>query len=221
MAKHFTAGVTSAQWCPYRSHPHLYAVGSYDGSIALWDDRMQRRAPLVSVDSGKQIDGLLAVDRCVFGPVAMIIYIALINNQSYHILSYPIGVLGHVVSGGGVWRLKWKPESNESDDSNINKPLYLGAASMHNGSGIHKIDSDSAFSEDGALTMTTIESQIDSNEARLVYGMDWLPSDALAKEKQTVFENIEVASNISEHHYKHEIATCSFYDNLVQIWSSS
>jgi WD40 repeat protein len=55
MAKFFTAGVTSAQWCPYRSQEHVYAMGSYDGSIALWDERMQRRTPLVSVDSGKFI----------------------------------------------------------------------------------------------------------------------------------------------------------------------
>lgn len=53
VSKFFTAGVTSAQWCPYPAQQHLYAVGSYDGSIALWDERMQRREPLVSVDSGE------------------------------------------------------------------------------------------------------------------------------------------------------------------------
>lgn len=52
LAKHFTAGVTSAQWCPRESQEHLFAAGSYDGSIALWDRRMQRQAPLAALVSG-------------------------------------------------------------------------------------------------------------------------------------------------------------------------
>lgn len=66
MAKFFTAGVTSAQWCPYRDQEHLYAVGSYDGSIALWDERMQQREPLVSVDSGtyKRMVKLIKIHCC-------------------------------------------------------------------------------------------------------------------------------------------------------------
>ena len=121
-----------------------------------------------------------------------------------------------------MWRLKWKPQSGASaSDSNGEQPLYLGAASMHNGSNIQRIDSN-ACTDDGALIMTTVETQIDCNEARLVYGMDWLQEDATKPMgTQTVFENVEALENSSEiHQLEYEIATCSFYDNLVQIWSS-
>lgn len=127
--------------------------------------------------------------------------------------------------------MKWRPESSADGNS-----LYLGAASMHNGSGIYRIsnsDSGSASSEDtdSALTITTIATQIDSNEDRLVYGMDWLSSN-VCKEKQVTPEETRAgsASTICENSVEsaaghddpldYEIATCSFYDNLVQVWSS-
>lgn len=114
--------------------------------------------------------------------------------------------------------MKWKPESSGDLDSS-NSFLYLGAASMHNGSGIYRINSNDAFSEDAALSISTVETQIDSNEGRLVYGMDWLPKQTI-KKQDTIFENVEATANSLNQQLEYEIATCSFYDNMVQIWSS-
>jgi WD40 repeat protein len=211
MAKFFTAGVTSAQWCPHRSQEHIYAVGSYDGSIALWDERMMRRTPLASVDSGPYKTCCLR-------------YIALCH------VAFFMTVLIHVdfhCTGGGVWRLKWNPDIDGSNDGS----LYLGAASMHNGSGIYKIDPGSSFASDGALELTTFEIQQDVNEKRLVYGMDWLTKQAKSKiqekdtvdedntDSNTIFKSVELNASASIKQRDFEIATCSFYDNLVQIWS--
>lgn len=127
-----------------------------------------------------------------------------------------------------MWRLKWKPVC-ECDEGKANNSFYLGAASMHNGSGIYKIQSSSSNS-DNALTMTTVETQIDDNATRLVYGMDWLHKEkgVTAKKEMdetnpsttsTVFNNIEADATSAEcSPFEYEIATCSFYDNLVQIW---
>lgn len=49
--RHFSAGVTSAEWHPLSDHAHVLAVGSYDGSIKLWDDR-QMRQPLTDMQTG-------------------------------------------------------------------------------------------------------------------------------------------------------------------------
>jgi diphthine methyl ester acylhydrolase len=50
-SKHFTAGVTSAQWHPHAKHCHILAVGSYDGSVKVYDQRSMR-VPLVDVQTG-------------------------------------------------------------------------------------------------------------------------------------------------------------------------
>lgn len=160
----FTAGVTSSQWCPYNSHPNIYAVGSYDGSIAIWDERMCRPKPLTSIDSG-----------------------------------------------GGVWRLKWMPEINCS----THHQLFLGAACMHNGSGIYEINPGSKLVESD-MSITTVETLIDSNEERLVYGFDWLISSGTEKSID-ITEDLAKSQPCSIHY---EIVTCSFYDNLVQLWSN-
>jgi diphthine methyl ester acylhydrolase len=70
----------------------------------------------------------------------------------------------------------------------------LAVASMQGGSGIYRWD-------DSTQTIETIAQQVDPNPNRLVYGVDWLTTEE--NEDEIVCW---------------KIATCSFYDNLVQIW---
>lgn len=116
-----------------------------------------------------------------------------------------------------MWRLKWRPEREggalAGDEESA---MYLGAASMHGGSGIHKVDLGG-----GEVTLTTVETQVDVNEDRLVYGMDWLGRDNRGggvEEENTVCGRVETKRS-AESSLDYEIATCSFYDNLVQVWS--
>jgi diphthine methyl ester acylhydrolase len=50
-SRHYDAGVTSGQYHPSPSLPHLFAVGSYDCSIKLWDERNMKN-PLHSIETG-------------------------------------------------------------------------------------------------------------------------------------------------------------------------
>ena len=47
-SKHYTAGVTSAQWHPYQEE--IFAVGSYDNTFKIWDIR-QLRNPLSEIET--------------------------------------------------------------------------------------------------------------------------------------------------------------------------
>jgi hypothetical protein len=113
--------------------------------------------------------------------------------------------------------MKWKPERAARDSDTA--VLYIGAASMHAGSGVHKIDLASSLSKDhydssskgDELSIMTVASQVDSNEQRLVYGIDWL--------KKNDTKEVEKEANSFEEISNYDIVTCSFYDNLVQIWS--
>lgn len=178
VGKYFTAGVTSAQWCPYRMHEYYFAAGSYDGNIAVWDERFHSKQPLASLDSG-----------------------------------------------GGVWRLKWQPRSSFVNESSS---LYLGAACMHNGAGVYKLDCNasaagSGTGDDGdvedshhAVAMTATCQNIDDNEDRLVYGMDWLNACSVGRRDEE--EKESAAARSDEQAFR--MVTCSFYDNMIQIWKA-
>jgi hypothetical protein len=136
--------------------------------------------------------------------------------------------------------LKWKPvvesitKQSISNSNGGSEPLYIGAASMHNGSGIHRVDC-SGSGEDGGCSITTVETQVDSNDERLVYGMDWLKKGHAGANDTRCVDKMRLSSSATDSAEKDfvlgdavaeeprldfEIATCSFYDNLVQIWSS-
>ncbi len=109
-----------------------------------------------------------------------------------------------------MWRLKWRPE-HAGGGGGGEEELYIGAASMHAGSGIYKID---LSSPSNAFKVTAEATQVDLNADRLVYGMDWLlPRLDAPPDRETDSSATSVDS------FNFEIATCSFYDNLVQIWN--
>ena len=91
---------------------------------------------------------------------------------------------GEICLGGGVWKLKWEPNSGR----------YLLAASMHNG--FHLIDCGRSSEQD------SIEPKIVASykeHSSLAYGCDW--SRQLSPTGRRT------------------IATCSFYDHSLQVWS--
>jgi diphthine methyl ester acylhydrolase len=157
-SKHFQAGVTSAQWHP--SLEHIFAVGSYDQTVKIWDQRSCRQ-PLCEMDTG-----------------------------------------------GGVWRIKWAIATPTSQQH------FLAIASMQGGSGVYCWDQSS---------LHRINQQMDSNPNRLVYGIDWLSFHDPAAH-MTTGSGAEGGGWEGEREadaaVQWKIATCSFYDNLVQTWDS-
>lgn len=113
--KHHTAGVTSAQWHPVAEH--IFAAGSYDESLCVWDDR-SLRVPLLDLHTGET-------------PLEL--------NTSYTQSNF-IDTFHHEMSkGGGVWRTKWCVPPAEAYGT---KYSYIAAACMHGGSRMFQIDTD-------------------------------------------------------------------------------
>ena len=97
-----------------------------------------------------------------------------------------------------MWRAKWSPSQVEGVD-------YLVTASMQGGSRVYQLHSSVSDDTDSikyALSHA-IEQRDDRNSNHLAYGIDVLHRlpDNESKEVLT-------------------LASCSFYDNLVQVWTA-
>ena len=136
--------------------------------------------------------------------------------MSQLIIGTNIAVFDYLTDLGGVWRIKWKclPTARDVDsvgNNDIGTNSYLGLACMHGGSAIYKIncsDSSEILTREEVISVQ----QDSSNEERLVYGMDWLQLEANSSDEVCGIDGTE---NI-----KWRVATCSFYDNAVQIWDN-
>jgi len=172
ISKRHEAGVTVLQWHP--ENTHVFASGSYDEYVRLWDERK---------------------------------------------LSTPVSEL-HV--GGGVWRLKWQKTLSEQ--------YVLVAACMHAGSHVLGVDFESIGSTDGSSSSSGGEREVaslrkllshrDSNPDHLNYGIDTL-SSSLSSNK-THSESASGGGGGGEGEgevHNMTFASCSFYDNLVQVWT--
>ena len=56
ISKYHSAGVTSAQYHP--TYQHVFATGSYDNNICIWDDRFMK-TPICANDTGRYLLQLL------------------------------------------------------------------------------------------------------------------------------------------------------------------
>lgn len=96
-----------------------------------------------------------------------------------------------IPTGGGVWRLKWHPECS----------TILLAACMHNGYKIFEY-SDTLLSAECIYSYT--------EHVSLAYGVDWCldaqPTTTTSKQNSSLKCGTKIAS-------------CSFYDKLLTVWS--
>lgn len=102
--------------------------------------------------------------------------------------------LSEIETSGGVWRIKWNRNAQNCN--------YLAIASMQGGSGVYHWNEDTSQIE-------IIDLQCDDSSNRLIYGIDWIENSSKEEERE------------GEKSFDWSIVTCSFYDNLVQKWSSS
>jgi len=111
----------------------------------------------------------------------------------------PLVPLVHADVGGGAWRVKWHPSKTRRAD--------LLVACMHDGFKIVRFSpdiigaSDEASGEDtiGNSNGWEIKKRFDEHES-LAYGVDWSHAEGEASDETP-------------------IASCSFYDHVLQTWS--
>lgn len=116
--------------------------------------------------------------------------------------------------GGGLWRVKWLvPEGCPHS--------YLVLACMHGGCRVSRIKFTHLTGDDNrdkwAVREESFVQHKDSrNPQHLAYGVDVLSCTAVAESSQAEAES---EGGDALHKYKLELASCSFYDNLIQLWS--
>lgn len=98
-----------------------------------------------------------------------------------------------------MWRAKWRTSADQPHTH------HLVTSSMQGGSRVYRLastpDNDS-FCVTGSVVQTD-----ERNPAHLAYGIDVIGYDHDAERGEG-------------HEYKFTLASCSFYDNLVQVWSA-
>ncbi|XP_071444424.1 diphthine methyltransferase [Hetaerina americana] len=106
--------------------------------------------------------------------------------------------LSEINLGGGVWKIKWCPKSDEEMQN------YLLVACMH--AGFKLIDCTKAWEG-----KSMIESLTYSDHDSLAYGCDWSHSQSLL---QHVSNN-----DVKGINFRSLIASCSFYDSKLCLWA--
>ncbi len=117
--------------------------------------------------------------------------------------------------------------------SNAHTTEHLFNACMQGGSRVHRLDvtvasSPTAAKYDGADTMMTaaecqytlvhsVEQTDSRNGNHLAYGIDCIQSSSRRVKKESRNEE----EKKKERNHEFVMASCSFYDNLVQIWSAT
>lgn len=102
-----------------------------------------------------------------------------------------------------MWRAKWWVPSEGSAVS------FLVLACMHGGCRVYRLAISKSAEEGGAWTVAEVDNAhtIDvRNPKHLAYGIDVLSCVPVVKGEQ-------------EQQYELQMGLCSFYDNLVRIWT--
>ena len=152
-------------------------------------------AGVTSIQSHPHIEHLLAVGRWV--NLSSKASHDILNVPSYdntvHLFDVrnPLKPLTQVDVGGGAWRVKWHPSPERRHD--------LLVACMHDGCKIIRFDCEER-SSDAPLQINShaLVKRFDDH-ASMTYGADWSFAPTSAGEETL-------------------IASCSFYDHLLQIW---
>ena len=111
--------------------------------------------------------------------------------------------------GGGVWRTKW----NILDDSSS----FIFLSCMQGGSSI--VEYDGANS----ICAVKIQQRDENNDNHLAYGIDIInvaPLQGLESSNLGEYSEKTVTDVLSSRALTVTVASCSFYDNLVQVWDA-
>jgi diphthamide biosynthesis protein 7 len=119
----------------------------------------------------------------------------------------PVLVTEHAL-GGGVWRVRWNPDPARADE--------ILCCAMHNGFAVVDVELESdvaAAAADGAAASFTHVSTATcvqyKHHSSLAYGADWCAQPASWLPKSSIAS--DVCADV--------IATCSFYDKQLDVWS--
>ena len=110
-----------------------------------------------------------------------------------------------VLLGGGVWRTKW----NMVDD----KSSFLSLSCMQGGSAIAE------YNHESSACVIRAKHGDNSNDNHLAYGIDVIKVTSLqTKPADRHVESKVVAYDTKRICRRFTVASCSFYENLVQVW---
>jgi diphthine methyl ester acylhydrolase len=184
--------------------PDLYLSGGDDCCLKLWDLKQNHSVPLWI--SSKHFQA--GVTSAQWHPHLEHIFAVGSYDQTVSIWDQRNSrqPLCEMDTGGGVWRIKWAPDN------------HLAIASMQGGSGVYQWNPSEESPSPSPSSLQIIDQQLDSNPNRLVYGIDWISCPSTGGEGRGGGVRGEEAGAASARPWK--IATCSFYDNLIQVWDS-
>lgn len=107
--------------------------------------------------------------------------------------------------GGGLWRLKWL-DNQSTDVNDVDRDLgCIATANMHAGSGLYRISRTEGV--DSQLLQCDKQDVCSNEDNQLVYGIDVLKAKHSPDKHDSANGRTEFL-----------LATCSFYENNVQVW---
>ncbi|KAG8229639.1 hypothetical protein J437_LFUL015590 [Ladona fulva] len=159
-------------------------TGGDDNKLVIYDMRQDQRVTCKSHDAGvTSLKCSKNANTLASGSYDEVLRLWDKRNWKY--------ALEEIKLGGGVWRIKWNPNSQ-----------YILAACMHAG---FKLINFSTSATGSSMSTEFTYSKHDS----LAYGCDWCLSDML---HDTIGRNRKLKDT------KGLIATCSFYDSKLSLW---
>mmetsp|Transcript_16153 Transcript_16153/g.24347 ORF Transcript_16153/g.24347 Transcript_16153/m.24347 type:complete len:354 (-) Transcript_16153:308-1369(-) len=178
-------------------NPELLVSGGDDLYLKLWDTR----CPVSPVHASAK-HYTAGITSAQWNPSLSYAHLLAVGSYDGSVRIWDDRYMGSPLheqeTAGGVWRVKWKL----LDDMHRNRgKSFLATACMHGGASLYEYSDENGLEQVSAL--------VDDNTDRLTYGMDWL--------------KLQCCQDISSDEEKllWSVATCSFYDNTIQIWGNS
>jgi len=187
----FAASATTGQSAVSNDGTNVVISGGDDCIMKLWDVRSHLSQPTTKIGNDEFDAGVTAVS---YHPTME--HVFAVGSYDEVVRLYDIRTLRdplcRVSVGGGVWRIRWHPNSDNK--------ILVGA--MHGGCRVVTFDELAGNGLKDSCVEARIQSEFTKHES-MAYGADWLIIDDGGK----------VACEYA--------ASCSFYDRRVCLWKST